>query len=734
MATDDSTMSEKPLGHGPLGLIDLAGLPESRRGRLLFWAVGMPLLVGVYVGAAKIGLSLAPDEAKQVTAVWPPAGIALAAVLLLGYRVWPAIALGAFIVNVTTPNELLSTACGIAAGNTLEALAGAWLLRSLIRFDGALGRMTDALALIVLGAGLSTALAATIGVASLCLSGAQPWSAFASLWGLWWLGDAMGGLIVTPFILTWVCDFRRPRRLAEAGVLLALLLIVAWLGFGPPSISSGGTRGWAYCMFPLIMWAAVRFGQRGTTAVTIVAAALAILSTAHGLGPFGGGGIPQRLLTLQLFLGVVATSALLLSAVLAERERLQQELRLRLDQLRETDRRKDEFLAMLAHELRNPLAPIQNALEILALPGASEETVAQAEAILGRQVHHLTRLVDDLLDIARISRGKIELRKERVALEAVVARAVEAARPLIDSRQHELTVSLPPEPLTLDADPTRIAQVISNLLNNAAKYSDSHGHIWLTGRRDHDRVAIHVRDQGIGITPELLPTIFDLFVQADRGRDRTHGGMGIGLTLVRRLVELHGGTVEVASAGTGRGSEFTIRLPLASVQVIRPTSGAAPSKIGVEHAPSCGPILVVDDNVDAARTLEHLLRSRGHEAHALFDGATALAWAETRQPAVAILDIGMPQMDGYELAQRLRGRFSSAELFLVALSGWGQDEDRRRSAEAGFQAHLVKPVELGALEQLFARRYTLSEPQDAPPGSLDSEPVVAPSAPASPPR
>jgi signal transduction histidine kinase/ActR/RegA family two-component response regulator len=725
MATDDSTMSEKPLDHGPLGLIDVAGLSESRRGRLLFWAVGMPLLVGLYVGAAKLGLSLAPDESKQVTAVWPPTGIALTAVLLLGYRVWPAIAIGAFIVNVTTPNEMVSTACGITAGNTLEALAGAWLLRSLARFDGSLARMTDALALIVLGAGLSTALAATIGVASLCLSGTQPWSAFGPLWGLWWLGDAMGDLIVAPLVLTWVRDFHWPRRLAEALVLFALLLIVAWFGFGPPSISNGGTRGWAYCMFPLIMWAAVRFGQKGTTAVTIVAAALAIWSTAHGMGPFGGGGVPQRLLTLQLFLGVAATSALLLSAALAERERLQQELRLRVEQLRDADRRKDEFLAMLAHELRNPLAPIQNALEILALPGASEQIIAQAEAILGRQVHHLTRLVDDLLDIARISRGKIELRKERVELEAVVARAVEAARPLIDSRQHELTVSLPPEPVTLDADPTRIAQVISNLLNNAAKYSDPRGHIWLTARRDHDRVAIHVRDQGIGISPELLPTIFDLFVQADRGRDRTHGGMGIGLTLVRRLVELHRGTVEAASAGTGRGSEFTIRLPPTSVEVIRPTSGAAPSTVGVENA-SCGPILIVDDNVDAARTLEHLLRSRGHEAHALFDGATALAWSEARQPAVAILDIGMPQMDGYELAQRLRGRFSSAELFLVALSGWGQDEDRRRSAEAGFQAHLVKPVELGALEQLLARRMESSEPREQPPDTPAATPIVVP--------
>ncbi len=691
--------------------------------RLLFWAVVLPLLTAVYIGAAKLGLSLAPNDVKQVTAVWPPAGIALAAVVLLGYRVWPAIALGAFVANITTSNELISTACAIAAGNTLEALAGAWLLQTVARFDASLSRMTDALALIVLGAGVSTALAATIGVTSLCLAGIHDWSEFGSLWGLWWLGDAMGDLIVAPLILTWARDFRWPRRLAEPTVLFVLLLVVAWFGFGPPSISAGGTRGWAYCMFPLIMWAAVRFGQRGTAAVTVIAAALAIWSTAHGMGPFGGGSVPQRLLTLQMFLGVIAASALLLSAALTERERLQRELQMRVGELHEADRRKDEFLAMLAHELRNPLAPIQNALAILALPAASEATIAQAKEVLHRQVQHLTRLVDDLLDIARISRGKIELRKERVALEMVVGRAVEAARPLIDARQHALMVNLPPEPMSIDVDPTRIAQVISNLLNNAAKYSDPRGQIDLTARREGGHLTIKVSDQGIGVSPELLPSIFDLFVQASRGHDRTHGGMGIGLTLVRRLIELHGGTVEAASEGPGRGSEFTIRLPLASIEAVR-NAGDVDSASTQTKPSTCGPILIVDDNVDAARTLEHLLRSRGYDVQALFDGATALVWIESHRPEVAILDIGMPQMDGYELAERLRGRFSSADLFLIALSGWGQDDDRRRSTAAGFQAHLVKPVELSALERLLAERGEVSErePQQSP---SNSESIVA---------
>ena len=333
---------------------------------LLLWTVVIPALAGIYVGAAKLGLSLA-TTAEQVTAVWPPTGIALAAVLLFGYRVWPAIAIGAFVTNVTT-SESVATACGIAAGNTLEAILGAWLLQAVAGFDCSLARLKDVIALIVLAAGCSTAVCATIGVTSLCLGGVQPWSHFGSLWGLWWLGDAVGELIVAPLLLTWAVGPGRLRRSTEAAALLALLVAVSWLGFGGQSQESGGDRPWIYCMFPLVMWAALRFGQRGTTIATLVASTLAIWSTVHGFGPFGVGLIHERLLSLQLFVGVVATSALLLSAALAERERLEQELRLRLDQLKDADRRKDEFLAMLAHELRNPLAPIQNALEIIRLP------------------------------------------------------------------------------------------------------------------------------------------------------------------------------------------------------------------------------------------------------------------------------------------------------------------------------------------------------------------------------
>jgi two-component system CheB/CheR fusion protein len=263
----------------------------------------------------------------------------------------------------------------------------------------------------------------------------------------------------------------------------------------------------------------------------------------------------------------------------------------------------------------------------------------------------------------------------------------------------------------IEADPTRLAQVISNLLNNAAKYSDSRGHIWLTARRDRDRLAIQVRDQGIGISPDVLPSIFDLFVQAERGRDRTHGGMGIGLTLVRRLVELHGGTVEALSAGPGKGSEFTIRLPFEA-----PTSPSEESRSPVSRTPASnrsakpGRVLIVDDNADAASSLERLLHSRGYDSHVLFDGPSALEWVDANRPAVVILDIGMPKMDGYEVARRLRRQAGGDDLLLIALSGWGQEEDRRRSTDAGFDAHLIKPVDLAALEALFDERESLPAP------------------------
>jgi signal transduction histidine kinase/CheY-like chemotaxis protein len=373
-----------------------------------------------------------------------------------------------------------------------------------------------------------------------------------------------------------------------------------------------------------------------------------------------------------------------------------------LEALRQADRRKDEFLAMLAHELRNPLAPMRNALEIIRLRGPERRLAVRASwDMVERQVEHLSRLVDDLLDVARITRGKINLEKEPVALAEVVRRAVETSRPLIEGRRHRLEVRLPDEPLHVIGDLTRLAQVLLNLLNNAAKYTEEGGQITLTVERaaaDPGAVVLRVRDTGVGIPPEVLPKVFDLFTQASRTLDRAQGGLGIGLTLVRRLVEMHGGSVRASSAGPGKGSEFVVRLPLFFGPLPAPAHGNGSG----EHPAAGHRILVVDDNRDSASSLAVLLRLSGHEVVTAHDGAAALEKAEHFRPQLALLDIGLPGMDGYELARRLRQLPGLRQVRLAALTGYGSEEDRRRSRAAGFDHHLVKPVEREALLVLLA--------------------------------
>lgn len=382
------------------------------------------------------------------------------------------------------------------------------------------------------------------------------------------------------------------------------------------------------------------------------------------------------------------------AAVAVENARLYQEVR-------EADRKKDEFLAVLGHELRNPLAPISNALQILKLPDASGPVLEQAREMMERQVHYMVRLVDDLLDVSRIVRGKVELRRESVDLATVITRAVETSQPFIDAEQHELTVNLPSEPLRVSGDPVRLAQVIANLLNNAARYTERRGKISVSAQREGNRAVLRVRDTGIGIAPDALSQIWDMFVQADRRMKGAQGGMGIGLTLVKSLVEMHGGSVAVASEGLGRGSEFIVSLPLLQPERAGNPSGNAD---GQGSAAAARRVLVVDDNVDAALSLAMLLRVNGHQSEVANDGPAALRLAEAHPPEIAFLDIGMPGMDGYELARRFRDNPRLANVLLVALTGWGQEEDRRRTRAAGFDAHEVKPVTIEALQKLLHRQ------------------------------
>jgi signal transduction histidine kinase/integral membrane sensor domain MASE1/CheY-like chemotaxis protein len=822
----------------------------------------------VYFAAARFGLGFAV-VAEQVTAVWPPSGIALAALLVLGFRVWPGVWLGALAANLLA-NEGVGTALAIAAGNTMEAVAGAWLLRR-VRFHESLDRVWDVMGLLGLAAGLSTTVAATVGATSLCLSGIQPWSAFGGLWFVWWLGDAMGILLFSPALLIWGSRprVRLPRRrVGEAFALAAGVVLAGQAIFGGGLAYLSG-RNLAYLVFPLLTWAALRFGQRGAAPAILTVAGIAVAATIRGLGPFGSDTAAHRLIMLQVFLAVAALTTLVLGAAIAERDtadrrrtaeyavagvmarsatleeaaprmlevlceclewdlgtlwvvdEARHELRclalwhgpgLAFDQfvaatrqrsfppglglpgrvwqtgepawisdvaldpnfprapiarreglhsafgfpislggqflglmeffsreirrpeeallqlfaivggqigqfivrtrseaaaraseaeLRQANEAKDQFLALLAHELRNPLAPIRNALEILRTGKTDPPAAGQMHEMMERQTAHMVRLVDDLLDVSRITRGKIELRREKVDLRTAVERVVDTVRPLLDERGHDLRLSLPPEPIVLEADPTRLEQILSNLLINAAKYTPGPGTIDFSTARDGAQAVICVRDSGIGIRPEMLDRIFELFAQADRLPERVQEGLGIGLTLVRSLAQLHGGTVTAASAGPGRGSEFVVRLPcLPPHTALPPPAPQAPAD------PARAPrrrVLVVDDNADSAESLAILLQMQGHDVRMAHDGPSALAAAREQRPDLVLLDIGLPAgMDGYEVAQRLRPEPGLERAVIVAVTGFGQEEDRQRATDAGFDGHLVKPVDMQKLWRLLA--------------------------------
>jgi signal transduction histidine kinase/ActR/RegA family two-component response regulator len=805
---------------------------------------GQLLLAAIYFGAAKLGLALA-FQAEQVTAVWPPTGIALSAVLLFGYRSTAGVALGAFLANLTTPNETWLTAAGIALGNTLEAVAAVWLLRRFIHFRPALDRLADVLGLVGLAAALSTMVSATIGVTTLAVTGVHSWSAFPALWWLWWLGDSAGAILIAPVILTLAASWPWPRpsrlRLLEAtalSVTLAVTLLVVFAGIVPPGGLTGlhsTVPGLEFTVFPLVVWAALRFGQPGSTLLTAVASGFAVWGTVHGFGPFVGGTPHENLIHLQAYMAIVAVTALLLSAAVAERrttelaasqraeeletlmdvlpvavwiardpqcrqisgnraghqllrvpvgqnlsksapgpdrpagfkiyhqgrevpseelpmqiaagqgmlvrdfledivfsdgsvasafgsaaplfddlgqvrgciaafmdvselKRLEKELHEKIQELAAVDRRKNIFLATLAHELRNPLAPIRNALHILRLSGDDPQVREKTLVLMERQLSHMVRLIDDLLDIARISRDKLPLRRENTDLHAAISSAVEAVRHLIDEAGQSLDLSFPPEPVRLDADPVRLAQVFTNLLANAAKYTDPGGQIRVMVERGAGDVFIKVRDNGRGIAPEELPFLFEMFSQAAPALERPHGGLGIGLSLVRRLVDMHGGTVHAKSDGLGRGSEFIVRLPaLAEPSALMPGTTDSSSPEGPHLR-----ILVVDDNRDAAESLGELLTLLGHHVRTAHDGEAALQEANAFRPNAVLLDIGLPRLNGYEVCKSIRGEPWSTDCLLIAISGWGQEADKLRAAQSGFDHHLTKPVEIDMLLRLLA--------------------------------
>jgi signal transduction histidine kinase/ActR/RegA family two-component response regulator len=774
-------------------------------------------LTAAYFVAGKFGLLFGIVHASA-SPVWPPTGIAIAAALLFGARVWPAVLAGAFLVNVTTAGSV-ATSLGIAVGNTLEALSAGYLVDRFANGARAFERARDIFAFAVLAGFASTAVSATVGVASLTLGGYASYEDAPRIWWTWWLGDLAGALVVAPALVLAVrtrpLGFR--GRTLEAGLVMACTLLVGLVAFGP----LGTGRSLSFLCLPPLAWTAFRLRPREVAASVVTLSGVAVWGTSNGLGTFARGSPNESLLLLEAFMATIATTMLPVSAlvaearriarereearaategerarlhavlrhipaavliveapsgrvllgneqaqrilgkvfvpgellgaggltrafhpdgrpydpsewpihralvagaapiedhdgnriaavvvfadvterkrILSEREELLERERALRSQAEATSRAKDEFLALLSHELRTPLAAITSAVHLLENPQRDAEGLAPANAILARQVRHLARLVDDLLDLARVTSGSVVLKRRPTDLAETVADSVAGLRLAGQLDRHE--VALDVHTAWVDGDPERLQQVVTNLLANAIKYTPPGGHLRVSTEREGSEAVLHVDDDGVGIPSDKLPHVFDPFFQGDGTIDRRQGGLGLGLTLVRRLVVLHGGTVHAGSPGRGHGAVFAVRLPAMEA----PDKGER-EKPAIRPAPAHGParILLVEDNEDARESLRLVLERAGHVVTCATDGPTGVQAFLRSRPDVALVDVGLPGFDGYEVARRIRSGPAGSGILLVALTGYGQPHDRREAEDAGFDLHVVKPVEPHHLFELLA--------------------------------
>ena len=646
-------------------------------------------LLVVYFAAAKFGLSFFALIHPSASAVWLPTGIAMAAVLLGGLRFLPAVFVGAFLANVTTAGSVASS-LGVALGNTLEAVLAVTLVERFAGGRQAFNSPAGILKFIVLAAFFSTTVSATMGVLSLTFGGVPTEAAAGEVWLTWWLGDAAGAVVVTPLVVLWWTNRSwdlAARKLVEAALLIVAIGAVGAATFFHPRLSQYPIT--FLCLAPLV-WGALRFGPREIATAIAVLGVVATTATATDRGPFAILTTNESLLVLQAFLVLMSMTALPMAALTVERRAALRRERAARAEADAASRSKDEFLAILSHELRNPLAAISMAAAVLDTGAQTGESSARLVASIRRQTQHLARLIDDLLDIGRMTANKLILRKEPFDLGEAARRCVDMlaqTRGLAPGR-----IELAFESVWIDADPVRITQVMENLLGNALKHTPLGKRIRVTVRDLGAVAELCVEDEGFGIPPELLPNVFDPFTQGRQGLDRSAGGLGLGLTLVRRLTELHNGTIVAQSGGIDRGSAFTLRFPSRAA-----LQGAVTATSERARADRPRRLLVVEDNVDARQTLRTLLETLGHEVHEAADGEAGVAAALERRPDLVFVDIGLPLLDGYEVARRLREAKFGARL--VALTGYGRDDDLKRAREAGFDEHLLKPA---TLEQLRA--------------------------------
>ncbi len=636
--------------------------------------------------------------------IWPTAGIALSAVALKGYRMWLPISLASFLSVLTSPINppMLLIAAG-TLGNTLQPLVGGYLLRR-VGFDNSLRRVRDIFSLLAVSL-FATILLPSINVSAQWLSGMvlDPTSSWWIIWSRTWAGGTLSILILTPLICTW---FRNPSLSVERKDLLAILgsfgLLIAtlfglfWMPLLQPLVFV-----LLYVNFAALFWIALRLDIRSMT----LALFLMTMLSMGGVVAVQTGPVPlnQRLLSIELFMVLIAPIFLMFSALIEERRTFEGMLEDKLTELRQAMRRlniedksKNEFIAILAHELRNPLAPILSALEILKLKSNDPEVVGLVDTAQ-QQARSMRRMLEDLLDISRMTQKKFKLQKEMFQLEPAIRQCLQNTERFFKGRAQTLGISLPSEVVWVHADKVRFDQIIVNLLFNAGKYTKDGGRIELSCSISPEHLTLSVRDDGIGISSDELKYIFKPFRQV-KPTPGVGTGLGIGLSLTKRLVEMHGGDIRAQSDGLGKGSTFTVTLPMQNTAQLPIALSPEPSpEVASPSAPLR--ILIVDDNEAAAHAMSRLLQYQGHQVSEVYNGQQALEVVSTLAPQVILLDIGLPDMDGYEVARRLRK--SAVASRLVALTGFGQEEDKMRSRNAGFDHHLVKPVGIVELQSVL---------------------------------
>src|SRR6266478_640302 len=656
---------------------------------------GLPLigiLAIIYFIVGKLGLMLASLHASA-SPVWPSAGIALAAMLLFGYRVWPAIFVGAFLVNLTTAGNVV-TSFAIATGNTLEALAAAWLVN---RFAG--GRNVferpQGVFKFALAAAISTVISPAFGVTSLALTGFADWANYGAIWLTWWLGDATGDLVFTPLVLLWsVGSGRRwnKKEAAEVGALLLLLVLLSGIVFGGWLEISARSYPIAFICGPVVIWTAFRFTQRETATGLFILSAVAVWGTLHGFGPFVTETENQSLLALQWWIAVLTVTAMALSAGMAERRRIEEELQQQKSVVETANRTKDHFLAMLSHELRTPLTPVISTLESLETERAQTEDTKSALAMIRRNIELETQLIDDLLDVTRIARDKMQLRFVPVDAHLAISNVVEICRAEAESKKLDVHLNLRANAHHVAADAAKFQQIVWNLLKNAVKFTPEGGEIAISSSNPSpDVLTITMRDTGVGMEPEVMQRIFDPFEQGNRSFERRFGGLGLGLAISKSLAQAHGGSLTAQSEGRDRGSTF-----LLSMQTVSPAETlTAPVRTRDETSRQGLKILLVDDHQDTCAALEKLLVRRGYLVAATHSMRSAMETAVRNRFDLLISDVALPDGTGIELMMQLR---AISNIPGIAISGFGNNGDIERSLQAGFSEHLIKPVKLDTLE------------------------------------